>query len=63
MPVVSKRVALTEVARQVFPKTCRNCGRTYSEDRWSKLRTLGTVEGLEYRDCPCGNTLVVPAES
>ena len=45
-----------------MPKRCP-CGKVYTEAQWQKLHLVGyTVfdwgEALEYRDCPCGSTIV-----
>lgn len=40
-------------------KQCRCCQRTYDAHGWAQLPHIGTLEGLEYRNCPCGSTLAV----
>jgi hypothetical protein len=43
-------------------KTC-GCGRTYDRADWLALPLVGymddSVECLELRNCPCGNTLAI----
>lgn len=44
-------------------KQCRCCQRTYDAHGWAQLPHIGTLEGLEYRNCPCGSTLAVEVET
>lgn len=45
-----------------MPKTCPKCGKAYAERAWNRLPLRGFSEPydgeiLEFRDCPCKNTL------
>lgn len=49
---------------QEWPKVCRVCGAVYTEEQWATLanprrQKHSWGEEHEYRECPCGNTLVV----
>jgi hypothetical protein len=47
-------------------KTCQPCGRGYTGPEWARLPLAVTAEspngmamGLEWRNCPCGGTMVL----
>lgn len=46
-----------------FPKPCMRCGARYSREEWEQLHLVGRAPmgetNLEYRDCPCHNTMTV----
>ena len=60
---------MPETYLTVFPHTCV-CGRSYDREGWLQLPYVGVgytpvdcygpAESLEYRNCTCGSTIVVP---
>jgi hypothetical protein len=40
-------------------KVCSCCGREYTRDDWHDLPSIGVTLELEWRQCPCGNTLAL----
>lgn len=48
--------------RETWPKRCAMCGRVYRDRyEWGQLAPKGITFDLDWRDCPCGNTLAIPA--
>ena len=44
-------------------KRCNCCRTDYTPATWAALPCLGTLDGLEYRNCPCGSTLAIEVAS
>lgn len=47
----------TSIPVRPWPHTCSKCAREHSREGWDRLHFVGYSFGLQYRDCPCGNTL------